>query len=549
MSKKSRRIIISILAIVSFIVIGSLVWHIFSLNSDKSKLQKKNEGLKKGKNILEINYNEKLKEYANLKITNSKLSAQYVGLNVSYFKLQEENFREQNELMELKRKHKELQSNITELQLNFDKEQRKLMEFQKFKDEFKLISKDNVKNMKNYLKDEKCVSLENIYSANMYFSIFVLLIYISYRIKIQKGILSQKTERSLIRAPLNSFNFNLKCINSRLPIEFYMIKQCEGIDLWKYDENLKIYNPIQMIQHTESGDHSRGEMNERGIYIGAGNDSIDVKIYDMKYYNHENYKIKLFRKFTYSKRATACIFLNTYQAICCFFDGYLRSYDLTNMNSITETIFTQTNSLRVLRSLLYTEDKQNIIAGGNGTIYIVDIEGILKYTHVYQDSSKLSIHPIFQIAEIRPKILITAEISCATLHNISNINNPISSQLLSYNAVLPVTVIALESNSGDFAIGGRNPSSFSTGLGFVHINHLGEDNTTISTIKKINNIQDYGCAIMVIKELQKGTIVYGGSSFCKVICLWKYAHIPNQEPQCWNPQNNDSIYDFTRVPY
>ena len=54
-----------------------------------------------------------------------------------------------------------------------------------------------------------------------------------------------------------------------------------------------------MIANEQSGGHRRGEMNEEGIYVVAGYES-DTKIYDMKYYNYPDQKIKLLDTFPHT---------------------------------------------------------------------------------------------------------------------------------------------------------------------------------------------------------------------------------------------------------
>ena len=108
------------------------------------------------------------------------------------------------------------------------------------------------------------------------------------------------------------------------------------------------------------------------------------------------------------------------------------------------------------------------------------------------------------------------------------------------------TVIALKSNLGDFAIGGK---SSNINRGFAYIEHLEEDNQTITNLKYVDNIQVNGCGIMIIKELKRGTIIFGGDSFCREMCLWIYAAIPSQLPLCWDDQIDGYVHDIVGVPY
>ena len=148
----------------------------------------------------------------------------------------------------------------------------------------------------------------------------------------------------------------------------------------------------------------------------------------------------------------------------------------------------------------------------------------------------------YQIAEVRENILITADWFTASLHDSQNLGP--SLKLTGIGNYWTITV--LESNLGDFAIGGK---SLNTNLGFVYIEHLEVDNQTITNLKYVDNIQGTNCVIRTIKELKRGTIIFGGDSGCEEMCLWNYAAIPSQLPLCWDDQTNGYIYDIVGVPY
>ena len=76
-----------------------------------------------------------------------------------------------------------------------------------------------------------------------------------------------------------------------------------------------------MISNAQSGQHKRGEMNEEGIYVSAGYDSNNVKIYDMKYYNYPEHKIQLLDSFSHTAIVCECFFKNSVSAIYCDCDG------------------------------------------------------------------------------------------------------------------------------------------------------------------------------------------------------------------------------------
>ena len=72
------------------------------------------------------------------------------------------------------------------------------------------------------------------------------------------------------------------------------------------------------------------------------------------------------------------------------------------------------------------------------------------------------------------------------------------------------TVIALESNLGDFAIRGK---SSNTNLGFAYIDHLEMDNQTITNLKYVDNIQGNGCRIIGYKRAEKGEYYIRGREY------------------------------------
>ena len=266
----------------------------------------------------------------------------------------------------------------------------------------------------------------------------------------------------------------------------------------------------------------------------------------MKYYNYPDNKIQLLDSFSHTNIVSECFFKNSVSAICCDDDGYIKEYDLSNPNYIpTPQVFNK-SALDYIYSCMQTKDKKQIIAGGWNKWYILDAEdGTLQNTLEYSVNGGFELE---QIAEVRENILITAEGSSISLHNSQNIGPSIRLPNIGAFMGMPdiahyYSVIALESNLGDFAIGGGN------GLGFVYIEHLEENNQTITTIKYVDNIQGNGCVILVIKELKRGTIIFGGSVNCEEMCLWNYVAIPNQLPLCWDDQTGSRIYDIVGVPY
>ena len=359
----------------------------------------------------------------------------------------------------------------------------------------------------------------------------------------ERSIKNTKNELFLMQSSAQLFYFKQwnrnHALNSPIPLQFFVVTYNDGIYLWEYEEVLEEYNHIQMIAVEQSGNHRRGEMNEEGIYVSAGLGSNNVKIYDMKYYNYPEHKIQLLQSFSHSSNVWECFFKNSVSAICCEWDGYIKEYDLSNPNSIpTPQIFNKT-ALDALYSCMQTKDKKQIIAGGENKLYILDAEdGTLQNTLDYSANGGSYAS---QIAEVRENILITADGYAASIHDSQNMGPSLKLTDIGYYW----TVIALESNLGDFAIGGK---SSNTDLGFVYFEHLEVDNQTITNLKYVDNIQGNSCSIYVIKELKRGTIIFGGTSACEEMCLWNYAAIPNQLPLCWDDQTGD-IWDIVGVPY
>ena len=363
----------------------------------------------------------------------------------------------------------------------------------------------------------------------------------------EENILNTKNELFLMQNSAQLFYFKqwkYFLITNPIPLQFFIVTSYDGIYLWEYEKESKEYKSNQMIAFGESGDYRRGEINEEGIYVVAGYYSNNVKIYDMKYYNYPDHKIKLLQSFPHSSPVWECFFKNSISAICCDYDGYIKEYNLSDPHSIpTPTIFGKSSLGGVLKSCMETKDKKYIIAGGYNKLYILNAEdGTLTNTLDYDTNGGWNAS---QIAEVRPNILVTADIHSASLHDIrdtQNIPNSIKFPDLGWY----YSVIALESNPGDFALGGEASGIV---LGFVYIKHLEEDNQTINTLKYVDKIQGEFCDIHVIKELKWGTIIFGGDRRCDKMYLWNYAAIPDQDPLCWDGQTSRDIWDIVGVPY
>ena len=312
-----------------------------------------------------------------------------------------------------------------------------------------------------------------------------------------------------------------------------------GIYFWEYDCVSEEYNSLQMLTEAESGNHNRGQMNDEGIYVAAGSSSNNVYIYDMKYYNYPDHKIQLLNSSSHSHLVYECFFKNSVSAICCDNDGYLKEYDLSNPEFLPPPTIIYKSS-KGLKSCMQTKDKKHIVAGLENELYILNAEGTLQHKLDYSSNENNGWY-VSQIAEIRANILATADYNTMSIHSIRNMENIPPSVKLPDVGIYK-SVVALESNPGDFAIGGQ---SVNTDNGFVYILHL-EVNQTISTLKYADDIEGNFCVIQVIKELKTGVIVFGGDTDCTVICLWNYSLDP--APSCWdNPTS--VIWDSLMLNY
>ena len=147
----------------------------------------------------------------------------------------------------------------------------------------------------------------------------------------------------------------------------------------------------------------------------------------MKYYNYPDNKVQLLQTFSHANHVDECIFKNSTCALCCDNSGYIIEYDLNNpVSMLPPTEFNKTTYLNKLDSCMQTKDKKYIIAGGENNLYILDAEyGTLQHSFEYSVNGGMdptySIN--YQIAEVRPNILVTSDYTTASIHDIRDINN------------------------------------------------------------------------------------------------------------------------------
>ena len=348
------------------------------------------------------------------------------------------------------------------------------------------------------------------------------------------------------------------------PLEFFAVTEGDGINLWKFDQVLGTFSPSQMVAPTINEEILETVMNDNGISFVSGYSSIDhddtskyiLKIYDMKYYLQPTKTIKLIATFKPPAIVWGCFVQNSLKVICCCDDGNLLAYDLTDLQDIKETSFNKTNQISGVDSCSITKDGQHIIVGDGQTLYILDAEGgniqIYDYSHIGSNWTD-------GIVEIRPYIFITIGEGAYSLHDFTDLGNPQSFNIFPKVGGYPYltdfhSVIALNSNPGDFALAGyRAPTipNYDDALGVIFILHLEEDNRTVTPIKYVDDLGgNPPCIFASMKEFNYGTIMLSGiCNNITIICLWNYAETSNQSPQCWNSQSSSQIEDILQIPY
>ena len=71
------------------------------------------------------------------------------------------------------------------------------------------------------------------------------------------------------------------------------------------------------------------------------------------------------------------------------------------------------------------------------------------------------------------------------------------------------------------------------------------NDTSISMLKAKENMGVYNCNFYIIKEVEPGLILIGGSAGCDVRCAWKY--IEDDQPICYYINFTDYISNFFRI--
>ena len=318
---------------------------------------------------------------------------------------------------------------------------------------------------------------------------------------------------------------------------FCTVTWLEGIFYWEFDKNSKTYKSTQMIQGGNENQHHKGEMSSNGIFVVGGYFNNVVKFYNMNTLNDLIPKIELLKTVSHTGNVMNCFVQNYTYVICIDKAGYAMKYDLISLE--------ETNSFSLIggsfRTGIETIDK-HIIIGEIGKFHILDKNLNLLKSHEYSSTIEIN-----EFAEVRKNILVTVDwISGCYLHDITDKLNPTTFKLL-IDEEAYASIIALKSNVGDFAVGGKR---IIDNLGLVAIYHLTKDSNEVIFIKSKERLpgDSSSCNISEIKELKSGSIIFGGTRFCLNICLWNYAASPEQELLCWPDQSVNNLYDFTGIP-
>ena len=150
--------------------------------------------------------------------------------------------------------------------------------------------------------------------------------------------------------------------------------------------------------------------------------------------------------------------------------------------------------------------------------------------------------------EVRSNIIVTAEFNYLHSHHISDPALTIRYKLLDY-AQTDSKYCTIEGLIGnrEIAIGGYYNSSGSI-YGYVEIFNFGEDNASLQSKSNKRWVGlDSGCWIYIIREIQRGVIIFGEKTACSQICTWEYAVVPSKQPICF-PLGGSEIHDIISIP-
>ena len=288
----------------------------------------------------------------------------------------------------------------------------------------------------------------------------------------------------------------------------------------------------------------RGDMNSRGIYV-LSMDSKDIGFYDLS--SCGTYPVIRSQSGDGGYNGGTCGFMDEDIVICATYNqsGDIYKYNITN-NYEQVKIADNNPSGEGFDSVLVTKEKKYILAAYRGCIYIYNSSGA--YIG-YSDNSQTT-YSMRQMKEIRENIILAADGKYVYSHDISNTGNIIIHKLLDYdNKTIYYTIEILTGNTGDIAIGGYTTPSGPANR-YVELFHLDEDNSTLLPISNKRWVGGWGsdCYIRIIREIQTGVIMFGGTGWCKDICTWEYAVLPHKDPICFPLDVGRYIGDLIPLP-
>ena len=276
----------------------------------------------------------------------------------------------------------------------------------------------------------------------------------------------------------------------------------------------------------------RGEMNSRRIYVLPQVDEY-IGFFDLSSFGTS----PVIR--SQSHNGLSCAFMDDDIVVCTSGNtGGIYKYNITNNYDEVKIITNNPSGVSYFQNVLVTKEK-HILAAYTGCIYIYDSSGA--YIG-YSNNSQT--YYIIQMKEIRSNIILTTNGEYVYSHDIEN---NIIYLLLDKDDPKTIyqTLEVLERNTGDIAIGGYYYSG--TEYGYVELFHLYEDNSTLLPKSNKRWVGDTWCWIQIIREIQTGVIIFGGSYDCG-ICTWEYAVVPNKDPICFSIGDGHRIMDIMPLP-
>ena len=280
-------------------------------------------------------------------------------------------------------------------------------------------------------------------------------------------------------------------------------------------------------------------MNSRGIYVLPDSESNNIAFY----YLSSFWSSPIIKPQSGHGWRGSCAFMDEDTVICSTQStGNIYKYSIANNYHQQFRIASNDPSGNGFQTLLVTRNNY-ILAAYRGCIYIYTSSGA--YVDYSNSSETQDMH---QMKEVKPNIILTAEVKYIYSHNISNPRYTKIYKLLDYanTNTKYYTIEVLEWNIGDIAIGGITDSGDS---GYVELFHIYENNSGLQSIPNKRWVEkNTDCYINIIREIQVGVIIFGGDYDCAYICTWEYARTYHQDPTCFPLGGERYIWDIIALP-